>query len=169
MKTTIVKPRYEVWGYDGENQSVETISRDDILGINRQSVDHFISLDLGTWAFRTADGRWIEHDLSQTSLGTHLLKILDVVRCEPGQYFSPRDVAELTQLDKLAEPNNLSARWRALRLAHQESFGKPHFFLSKRTGGMGIAWNPERSFMQIIRIRPEGESIRVPDGPRIVS
>jgi hypothetical protein len=56
-----------------------------------------------------------------------------------------------------------------MRLAHGESFKEPHFFLSKRTGGMGIAWNPERSFMQIIRIRPEGESIRVPNGPGIVS
>jgi hypothetical protein len=169
MRKTIVTPRYEVWDYDGSQQSVETIGRGDVLAIDKESVDHFLSVDLGIWGFRTADGRWIEYDLSQTSLGPHLLKILDVVRCEPGQYFSPRDVAELTGLDKLAEPNNLSARWRALRLAHQESFGKPHFFLSKRTGGMGIAWNAERSFMQIIRIRPDGESVHVHDGPGVIS
>ena len=168
MKTRI-KPRYELWSYDSKNQSVDTIGRDDVLAIDRQSVDHFLSIDFGIWAFRTADGHWIEHRLSQRSLGTKLLKILDVVRCEPGQYFSPKDVAELTQIDKLSEPNNLSARWRALRLAHEESFEKPNFFFSKRTGGMGIAWNPERSFMQIIRIRPDGESIHVPDVPENVS
>jgi hypothetical protein len=168
MKSRI-KPRYELWHYDGVTQSVETISRADVLAIDRKSVDHFLSVDFGAWAFWTADGCWIEHQLSQRSLGTKLLKILEVVRCEPGEYFSPKDVAELTQIYKLGEPNNLSARWRAMRLAHEESFEKPHFFLSKRTGGMGIAWNPDRSFMQIARIRPDGESIHVPDVPEIVS
>jgi len=169
MRTRIVKPEYELWTYDGTDQLVKTINRDDVLAINKPSVDHVLSVDLGIWGFRRADGRWIEYDLSQTSLGPHLLKILDVVRCEPGQYFSPRDVAELTGLNKLTEPNNLSARWRALRLAHHETFGKPHFFLSKRTGGMGIAWNPERSFMQIIRIRPDGKTLRGSHGPRSIS
>jgi len=158
MKTRIIKPRYDVWHYDGNQQSSETISRDDVLAIDRQSVDHFLSIDFGIWAFRTTDGRWIEHQLSQKSLGKKLLKILDVVRCEPGEYFSPQDVAELTQIEKLREPNNLSARWRAMRLAHQETYERPNFFLSKRTGGMGIAWNPDKSFMQITRIRPGRES-----------
>ena len=169
MKTRIVKSRYDLWHYDGKNQSSETINRDDVLAINRQSVDHFLSLDFGIWSFRTADGRWIEYDLSQRSLGTTLLKLLDVVRCEPGEYSSPNEVAELTQIETLRNPNNLSARWRAMRLAHEESFNKPHFFLSKRTGGMGISWNPDRSFMQITRIRPDGESIHVPNVSKIIS
>lgn len=160
MKHKIIQPRYELWSYDGVIQSVDTISRADVLAIDRQSVDHFLSLDFGIWGFRTADGRWIEYDLSQRSLGTTLLKLLDVVRCEPGEYSSPDEVAELTQIDTLRNPNNLSARWRAMRLTHEESFNKPHFFLSKRTGGMGIAWNAERSFMQVTRIRTNNESIQ---------
>lgn len=168
MKTRI-KPRYELWHYDGKTQSAETISRDDVLAIDRQSVDHFLSIDFGIWGFRTADGRWVEYKLSEKSLGTTLLKILDVVRCEPGEYSSPEDVAELTQIYTLRNPNNLSARWRAMRLAHEESFKKPHFFLSKRTGGLGIMWNPDRSFMQITRIRPEGGSIHEADTPGIIS
>ena len=169
MRKTIAKPSYEIWGYDGNDQSVETISRDDVLAIDKQSVDHFLSIDFGIWAFRTADGSWIEHQLSQRSLGTKLLKILEVVRCEPGEYFSPKDVAELTQIYKLGEPNNLSARWRAMRLAHEESFEKPHFFLSKRTGGMGIAWNPDRSFMQITRIRTDRKSAQGPENSETIS
>ena len=165
MRKTIVTPRYDLWYYDGSKQSSETISRDDVFAIDRQSVDHFLSLDFGIWGFRTADGRWIEYDLSQRSLGTTLLKLLDVVRCEPGEYSSPDEVAELTQIDTLRNPNNLSARWRAMRLAHQESFKKPHFFLSKRTGGMGIAWNAERSFMQVTRIRTNNESIQEHGNP----
>jgi hypothetical protein len=168
MKSRI-KSRYELWSYDGETQSAETISRDDVLAIDRQSVDHFLSIDFGIWGFRTADGRWVEYKLSEKSLGTTLIKILDVVRCEPGEYSSPEEVADLTQIDTLRNPNNLSARWRSLRLTHEESFKKNHFFLSKRTGGMGIAWNPDRSFMQITRIRPEGGSIQGTDAKRIIS
>ena len=169
MRTKIIKSRYELWSYDSKNQSVDTIGRDDVLAIDRQSVDHFLSLDFGVWGFRTADGRWIEYDLSQRSLGTTLLKILDVVRCEPGEYFSPKDVAELTQIHSLSDPNKLSARWRAMRLAHEESFQEPHFFLSKRTGGMGIVWNPDRSFMQVTRIRSNHESIQGPENSQATS
>ncbi|MFC1765001.1 hypothetical protein ACFL6U_23390 [Planctomycetota bacterium] len=155
MKTRIIKPRYDFWSYDGKRQAVYTGDQDDVLAIDRQSYDHFLSVDFGLFSFRTADNRWIEYDLSQRSLGKTLVKILDVVRCEPGAYFGPQDVFKLTKIFSLQNPNNLSARWRALRLAHEESFKRPHFFLSKRTGGLGVAWNPERSFLQITRIRSE--------------
>jgi len=153
MKTKIIKPRYELWNYNGENSFVETITKDDVLSIDRQSVDHFLALDFGIWSFRTADDNWMEYDLSEKTLGSTSLKILDVVRCEPGEYFSPADVTALTKIDSLRNPNNLSARWRAIRLAHLETFRQSNFFLSKRAGGMGIAWNPSKTFIQIDRIR----------------
>lgn len=153
MKTIIIKPRYELWNYDGKNSLVETITKEDVLSIDRQSVDHFLSLDFGMWSFRTLDGNWMDYDLSEKTFGPILLMILDVVRCEPGEYFSPADIATLTKIDSLRNPNNLSARWRAIRLAHLETFRQSNFFLSKRAGGMGIAWNPSKTFMQIARIR----------------
>lgn len=153
MKTQIIKPRYELWNYDGKNSSVETITKEDFLSIDTHSVDHFLALDFGKLSFRTADGKRIEYDLSEKTLGPTLLKILDVVRCEPGEYFSPADVAALTKINSLKNPNNLSARWRAMRLAHLETFSQPNFCLSKRAGGMGIAWNPSKTFIQIDRIR----------------
>ena len=163
MKTRIIKSRYDLWGYDGKNQFTKTISRDDVLSINKQSFDHCLLVDFGYWGFRTADGRWIEYDLSQKSLGNTLLQILDVVRCDPGYYFSPEDMEELTKIHSLGTPNNLSARWRALRLAHKETFSAPHFFLSKRTGGMGVAWNSEKSFIQITKIKQDNGKIVVPN------
>ncbi|MFC1762827.1 hypothetical protein ACFL6U_12210 [Planctomycetota bacterium] len=165
MKTRIVKPRYELWSYDGKEQSVETVSRENVLAIDRQSVDHFLAVDFGIWGFRTADGRWIEYDLSQKSLGKILFKILDVVRCEPGEYFTPEDVEEMTGIFNLGKKNNLSARWRALRQAHLESYPHPHFFLSKRTGGLGVGWHRARSFLQVSRIRPEQPDVG-PQGPK---
>jgi len=148
-----IKSRYELWSYDGKNSSVETITKSNVLSIDRQSVDHLLALDFGIWSFRTADGNWIEYDISENSLGPISLEILDVVRCEPGEYFSPADVAELTKKETLRNNNNLSARWMAIRSAHLENYSQPNFFLSKRAGGMGIAWNPSKSFMQITKIR----------------
>ena len=153
MKAKLIRPRYELWNYDGKTSSAETITKNDVLSIDRKSVDHFLALDFGIWAFRTSDGNWMEYDLSERPLGPISLKILDVVRCEPGEYFSPADVAELTGLEKLKNPNNLSARWRAIRLAHLETHKQSNFFLSKRPGGMGIAWQPSKTFIQIDRIR----------------
>ena len=154
MNTNIIKPHYDLWSYDGKNSFTETITKKDFLSIDRQSVDHFLALDFGLWAFRTADGTWMEYDISEKSLGPTSLKILDVVRCEPGEYFSPADIVALTKDESLRNPNNLSARWRAIRLAHLETFKQPNsFFLSKRAGGMGIAWNRSKSFIQITKIR----------------
>ena len=153
MKAKIVKPRYELWSYDGKTASTETITKDDVLSLDERSADHILALDLGIWGFRTAEGKWVEYDLSERSLGSISLKILDVVRCEPGEYFSPADIAEFTGLRKLKNPNNLSARWRAIRLAHLETYQKPNFFLSKRAGGMGIAWNPAKTFIHIEKVR----------------
>ena len=149
----IIRQRYDLWRYDGKTSSTETITKDDVLSIDRKSVDHFLALDFGIWAFRAADGKWIEYDLSERCLGSISLKILDVVRCEPGQYFSPADVAELTGHEPLKSRNNLSARWRAIRLAHLETHKQSNFFLSKRTGGMGIAWHPAKTFIHIEKIR----------------
>ena len=162
-KKGFIKPRYEILGYDGKELSVETGTHEDILAIDRQSVDHFLSLDFGIWGFRTADGQWIEYDMSQKNFGTTLLKILDVVCCNPGGFFSPADVAALTQIYNLGNPNNLSSRWRSLRLLHKETFRKPHFFLSKRSGGMGVAWNAKRSFIQISRVKPDYKNIHLQD------
>ena len=106
MKVQIIKPRYELWSYDGKKSFTETITKDDFLSINRQSVDHCLAVDFGIWSFRTADGNWIEYDISKNSLGPISLKILDVVRCEPGEYFSPADVAELTKKETLRNNNN---------------------------------------------------------------
>ena len=159
MKTKVVRPSYELWSYDGKTSSTETITKADVLSLDGESADHILALDFGIWAFRTADGDWREYDLSERSLGSISLKILDVVRCEPGEYFSPADVAELTGLHSLRNPNNLSARWRALRLAHLETYKQSNFFLSKRAGGMGIAWNPEKTFIHIEKIRANEPNI----------
>ena len=155
MKTQLVNSLYEKLYYDGRNLSVKTITRDEFLSLDQTSVDLFLAIDLGIWSFRTQEGKWVERKLSEKSLGTTCLRILEAVQCEPGVYFTPDEIAELTGIYSLKNPNNLSARWRALRLDHDETFRKPNFFLSKRAAGMGIAWNPSKSFMQIIRIRDD--------------
>lgn len=153
MKTKISNSLYEKIHYDGKTLSVKTITRDEFLSLNRESVDYFISVDLGLWAFRKANGEWVEKTLSGKSLGSTCLKIIECLLCEPGVYYTPNEIADLTNIYSLKDPNNLSARLRAIRLSHEETFEEPNFFLSKRAGGFGTAWNSEKSFIQIVRIK----------------
>lgn len=139
--------------YDGKTLSDKIITRDEVLSLDRESVDHFFSVDLGIWEYRTADGRWIKRKLSGNPLGSTCLKIMECTQCEPGVFFGPDEIAELTNIYSLKNPNNLSARLRSLRLYHQETHKKPNFFLSKRAGGFGVAWATEKSFIQIIRVK----------------
>lgn len=153
MKAKIANSLYEKVHYDGKALSVKTITRDEVLSMDRESVDYFLSVDLGIWEFRTVDGRWIKRKLSSKSLGSTCLKIMECIQCDPGAFFGPDEIAELTNIYSLKNPNNLSARLRALRLCHEETYEEPNFFLSKRAGGFGTAWNPEKSFIQVVRIR----------------
>jgi len=152
MKPTLIQSRYELILYDGQTFSKDVVSQKDFLSMQRDRIDHVLAIDLGIWCFRTAAGEWIENDLSEVSIGQVSLRLLECVQCEPGIFFSPRDVAELTQIHSLRNPNNLSARLRALRLSHHEDYAHQNFFLSKRTGGMGVCWNPAKSFIVLTKV-----------------
>lgn len=152
MNHTIIKPCYELIMYDQRKFSKDSITKEAFYSMAKEDVDHIMAIDFGFWGFRTADGQRIERDLSEFTIGHVSLKVLEAVQCEPGDYFSPADMAELTGIATLREPNNLAACWRRLRLSLHETFHKPNFLLSKRTGGYGVAWNPDRSFIQITRI-----------------
>ncbi len=155
MKTSLVKQRYELIVYENRQFSKDVITKEEFLTMQRDAFDHVLAVDLGLWCFRTRDGRWIENDLSEVSIGDTSLKVLECIQCEPGEFSSPNDVAEITGIDSMREPNNLSARLSSLRLKHNESAEQQNFFLSKRTGGFGICWNPDRSFMVLTRIHKE--------------
>ncbi|MFA6186465.1 MAG: hypothetical protein WC770_04530 [Phycisphaerae bacterium] len=144
---------YDKIHYDGNIVSVKTITRDELLSLNRESVDHFLSIDLGIWAFRNSKGKWVEKKLSEKSMGTTCLRIIECLQCEPGIFYTPNEISELTNIYSLKNPNNLSARLRVIRLCHEETFEEPNFFLSKRAGGFGAAWNPKKTFTQIVRIK----------------
>ena len=152
MKPTLTKQRYELIMYDGSQFSKDVVTKEDFLSMKRDSFDHVLAVDLGLWCFRTEDGRWIEKDLSEVSIGFVSLKVLECIQCEPGEFSSPDEIAEITRINSMRDPNNLSARLRALRLSHHESAENQNFFLSKRTGGFGVCWNPDKSYMFVTKI-----------------
>lgn len=152
MNKSFAKGRYELLIYDNYLFTKKIVTKEEFLAMDLEKVDHVMAIMLGLWCFRTADGRWIKRDLSQVSIGTVCLKIMECIQCEPGEFFTPQIIAEITQIDSMKEPNNLSVRLSSLRLKHHESGEQQNFFLSKRTGGMGVCWNPEKSFMILTRI-----------------
>jgi len=150
-----IEPRYQVTIYDGNPIVTKTTTRGQAMAINRQSVDHFLSTSFGVWAFRTAQDEWIEHpDADWPGFGGVCIKIVQALQLNPGEFLSPSEIAELTGFHTLRNPNALAARLMAIREAHRESFPQPRFFLSRRAGGYGIAWNPQCSWIWIERIAP---------------
>jgi len=152
MNPEIIKPRYEMQSYDGQTIRCKTITREEALAADPQSVDHFRSYVANIWGYRTPDGRWIEHNGDWKGLGDTCLKIITTVQLWPGEYQGPEEIRYLTDVYSLKTPNNLSARWAAIRRAHNETGRKPNFFLTRRNGGYGIAWNPQRSWMVVARV-----------------
>ena len=148
----IIKPRYELTSYDGHEVEVRSISWEQYQKIDPQSYDHYMSQSQGLWCYRDRQGHWIEHRIEWPGLGNTCIKIIQSVQLNPGSFLTPRDIAELTNVHSLAENNNLSARWLAIRQAHGETFAQPRFWLSRRAGGMAVAWHPKFTWAWLERI-----------------
>jgi len=152
------KTRYEVTIYDGQTVTTKTMTREQVMAINPQSVDYFFSTAFGIWGFRTDENEWIEHSAADwPGLGDVCIKIIQAIQFNPGDFLTPQEIADLTSCFTLRNNNALSARYMAIREAHKEGFRKPHFFLSRRASGYGISWNPECTWMWIERIAPTTE------------
>ena len=143
---------YQVTRYDGKKITVIAMNREQLEEIDSQSVDHYLSLAFGGWGYRNSKGQWVTNDLDCCGLGNTGLAILMAAQNAPGEYLTPEEIHLQTGLFSLRTPNNLSARWMSLRKAHSETFSRPHFFLSRRTGGMGICWRRKRTWMRIERL-----------------
>jgi hypothetical protein len=156
----IIKHRYEVTVYDRQEVTTKSMTRDQVMQINPQSFDYFLSLAFGIWAFRTAEDKWIAHEAADwPGIGNTGIKIIQATQLNPREFLIPAEIAELTGCATLRNSNALSARLKAIREAHKESFKYPNFFLSRRDGGFAIAWNAEKTWAWIERIRPVLETV----------
>jgi len=156
---TNVKPRYDVLVSDGQTITAKTMTREQVMAINPQSVHYFMSIVFGILGFRTEGDEWIQFNNSDwPGLGDVCIKIIQALQLNPGEFLTPAEISELTGYWSLRNGNALSARLKAIREAHKESFQKPHFFLSRRSKGYAIAWNPKCSWMWIERIPPVPET-----------
>ena len=150
-----VNSSYEVTTYNGQTTSTNTMTREQAMAINPQSVHYFLSCALGIWGFRAADGNWVEHRGSDwPGLGQVGIRMIQALQLNPAEFLTPTEIADITGRSRLGDNKALSARLMALRKAHGESFKKPHFFLSRRDGGFAIAWNPQSTWMWVERITP---------------
>lgn len=150
-----INARYDLTAYDGQEVIAKTITKEQLSQIQAQHYDYFFSKTLGRWAFRSSDGQWICHENARwPGIGETCIRVTQAVQMNPGEFQTPDDIAELTGYDTLRNHNALSARLKAIREAHKESHRHPNFFLSRRGGGYGIAWNPLKTWCWVERIRP---------------
>lgn len=150
-----IKPRYEVTTYDGQEITTRTMTRQQVMEINHQSVDYFLSAAFGIWGFRTDQDEWVEYNAGDwPGLGDRCIRIIQAIQFNPGDFLTPQEIANLTGRSTLRDNNALSARLMKIREVHNETAQKPHFFQSRRPGEYAIAWNPEKTWMWIERITP---------------
>ena len=149
---TIIVPRYEFTCYDGQKIDTQSLSESEAKEVNHQSYDFFMSQSQAIWGYRDENGQWIEHHIEWPGLGNTCIKIIQAVQLNAPSFMAPAEIAYLTGIGKLAENNNLSARYLTLRKAHGESFSRPRFWLSRRAGGMAVAWNAKHTWAWLERI-----------------
>jgi hypothetical protein len=152
-RLNVHKTRYEVTTYDLREITTRTMTRDQIAELEYRRYDHFMSGVLGVWGYHTAEGEWIEHTNGDwPGIGNTCIKMIQALQLHPGEFLIPAEIAELTACDTLRGDNALSARLKAIREAHRETFQGPHFFLSKRAHGFGVAWNGQKTWMWVERL-----------------
>ena len=149
------KPRYDFTAYDGTDIISRTLTREQVAALQEQDYDHFFSMTLGRWVYRTFDGKWIVHEgANWPGIGKVCIKIMQAVQLNPGEFQTPDDIAYLTGYSTLRKTTNtLSARLKAMREAHSESSKHRNFFLSRRDGGFAIAWNPKKTWCWVERVQ----------------
>lgn len=149
------KVRYEGTVYDGRDITTRVMTRGQLARMRDHPYDHVLSKALGIWAHTTSQGERIRHELADwPGLGDTGIRIIQAVQLNPGEFLAPEEIAALTGCDTLRNGNALSARLKAIREAHRESFRTPHFFLTRRAGGFAIAWNPAKTWMWLEKVLP---------------
>lgn len=143
---------FEIRSYQQADLSVRTATYTEAQALHWQEYHHVLSMSLGVWSFENAEKQRITPEPHWPGLGIKCIKLLQALQENPGHYLSPSAICELTGEDTFLENNNLSARLLHLRKLHHESFRKPHLFLSRRSGGLAVAWHPDRSWLSIERI-----------------
>jgi len=153
-KNNLNNSRYQVTIGKGKSVTTETMTHEQVLNLNPKSVDHFMSFAFGIYGYRNIKGKWIEiKGGNWPGMGDTTLSVVQALQLNPGQYLSPKSIAQLTGRPSMSRKNALSARLLAIRKAHGETYRHPHFFLSRRTGSFGLAWSC-KSWMWIEIIEP---------------
>jgi len=151
--------RYDFTAYDGTDIISRTLTREQVAALQEQDYDHFFSMSLGRWAYRTLSGLWIVHDgANWPGIGDACIKIMQAIQLNPGEFQTPLDIAHLTGYSTFRSNNVLSARLKAIREAHSESSNNRNFFLSRRDGGFAIAWNPKKTWCWVERVQLDSPS-----------
>lgn len=141
---------YDLTSYDGHEVVARTIDREGLEALDPQQFDHFIATHIGVFAFRNELGRWIEYSQTWPRLGPVGIKVIRALQLNPGDFLTPRDIAELTSYDSLRQNENLAARICAIRKSHQDT--SERFFETRRAGGYAVRWQAERTWVWVERI-----------------
>jgi hypothetical protein len=157
MNFTRIDFRYQATVYNGNCINTTIMTRKQAMEINYQTYDHVTSLDLGIVGFRTSDGQWHEfRNGDWPGIGDTSLRVIQAMQLNVNDLLTPKDIAEITGIESLRDSNVLSARLKAIRESHFESFkGGVNLFLSRKAGGYAIGWSPRKTWLWLERISPE--------------
>jgi hypothetical protein len=111
-KTPFHNAQYEVTQYDRREIATRTMTRRQVMELDPHMVDYFLSVTLGIWSFRAADGRRVEHrEGTWPGFGNTCIRIVRAAQLNTPEFVTPPEIAAVTGCSTLRNNNVLSARW----------------------------------------------------------
>lgn len=132
--------------------TLEIMTRAEVLGIDPEQFDLAYIPPLAYFGFRTADGQWRPARKPWRGSGPLRPRLLQALMLNPGIYLSAEDIAKETGMRSFTQKGVLPRHVHRLRKMLLESGDSPHFILTSECDQFGVAWNPELSWIWVIRI-----------------
>ena len=142
--------RYDKTCYDAHEVTVETISAEERQEIKPLGFDFYMSKADGVLLFRTETGKWIEYVTSWPRLGPVTLAALNALQLNPGEFLTPEQIGRISGYTSLGRVGPLVARVHAMRKTLKDRDG--WFIETKTSGGYGVRWVKERTWIWIERL-----------------
>jgi hypothetical protein len=146
--------RYQETSYvPGRGYEERVIDAAELRQLDLESFDFAYVLVQGYYAYRGESGERQKKPLDGAGLGESTFSILRALQLNPGEFLTPRDIAELVGNHELyEEPNLLAAAIRRIRAALGESGERQRFVITRRNGGYALMWPENLSWIWIERV-----------------
>jgi hypothetical protein len=140
-----IERQYQLTIYDANGMTVKTVDGKEKAALKPQNYDLYYAPHDGVLAFRDAAGNWVEYRGHWPRFGLKCLAILQALLLNAGDFLTPADLAEITNMPEMRENTVLAARVHAMRKSLRDPGAR--FIETRTSNGYAIRWTPGRTFL----------------------